>query len=65
MTKISIQQPMNEIIVNFPVKISDKIELFKGYRVQHNNILGPFKGGLRFFENVFFAAAACPHLVIC
>lgn len=51
--KVSIQQPMNEIIVNFPVRIKDRIELFKGYRVQHNNILGPFKGGLRFFKNVY------------
>jgi len=26
--------------------------LFKGYRVQHNNALGPYKGGLRFHPNV-------------
>ncbi|NQY68698.1 MAG: Glu/Leu/Phe/Val dehydrogenase [Flavobacteriales bacterium] len=39
----------NEIVVNFPVKMdSGKIELFTGYRVQHNNALGPYKGGLRF-----------------
>jgi glutamate dehydrogenase (NAD(P)+) len=24
--------------------------LFKGYRVQHNNVLGPYKGGMRFHE---------------
>lgn len=41
--------PMNEVIVNFPVKMDDgHIEMFTGYRVQHNNVLGPFKGGLRF-----------------
>ena len=39
----------NEIIVNFPVRMNDeRIEMFTGYRVQHNNALGPFKGGLRF-----------------
>ncbi|WP_417354159.1 Glu/Leu/Phe/Val family dehydrogenase [Flavobacterium sp.] len=39
----------NEIIVHFPVKMDDgRIEIFKGYRVQHNNILGPYKGGLRY-----------------
>jgi len=39
----------NEIIVNFPVKMDDgRIEMFTGYRVQHNDILGPFKGGLRY-----------------
>ena len=26
--------------------------LYKGYRVQHNNILGPYKGGIRFHRDV-------------
>lgn len=44
-----LSQPKNEIIVNFPVKMdTGEIRLFKGYRVQHNNILGPFKGGIRY-----------------
>lgn len=48
-----LAKPMNEIIVNFPVKMDDgRIEMFTGYRVQHNNTLGPFKGGLRFHPNV-------------
>ena len=39
-----LSQPKNEIIVNFPVKMDDgEVRIFKGYRVQHNNILGPFK----------------------
>ncbi len=43
----------NEIVVNFPVKMPDgKIEMFTGYRVQHNNVLGPYKGGLRFHPSV-------------
>lgn len=43
----------NEIVVNFPVKMDDgRIEMFTGYRVQHNNVLGPFKGGLRFHPAV-------------
>jgi glutamate dehydrogenase (NAD(P)+) len=29
-----------------------QIEVFTGYRVQHNNVLGPFKGGLRFHPMV-------------
>ena len=53
-TKVSLEQPKNEIMVNFPVKLSNgKIKLFKGYRVQHNNILGPYKGGLRFHQDVY------------
>lgn len=46
-------QPKNEIIVNFPVRMDNgKVMLFKGYRVQHNNLLGPFKGGMRFHPSV-------------
>ena len=52
--KCILSEPMNEIIVNFPVKLEDgKIKLFKGYRVQHNNLLGPFKGGIRFYKDVY------------
>ncbi|MBN8702390.1 MAG: Glu/Leu/Phe/Val dehydrogenase [Bacteroidetes bacterium] len=48
----------NEIVVNFPVKMDDgRIEMFKGYRVQHNNILGPYKGGLRYHSTVDIDAA--------
>ncbi len=43
----------NEIIVHFPVRMDDgRVEVFTGYRVQHNDILGPFKGGLRFHPAV-------------
>jgi len=49
-----LRQPMNEIIVNFPVRLSNgELRIFKGYRVQHNNFRGPFKGGLRFHEVVY------------
>ena len=42
-----------EINVHFPVKMDDgSIEVFNGYRVQHNNALGPYKGGLRFHPNL-------------
>ncbi len=43
----------NELVVHFPVKLDDgRIEMFTGYRVQHNNALGPYKGGLRFHPDV-------------
>jgi glutamate dehydrogenase (NAD(P)+) len=42
-------QPKSEIMVHFPVLMDDgRHRIYKGYRVQHNNALGPFKGGLRF-----------------
>lgn len=44
-----LSQPRNEVIVNFPVEMDDgRVEMFRGYRVQHNNSLGPYKGGMRF-----------------
>jgi glutamate dehydrogenase (NAD(P)+) len=46
-----LAQPKNELIVNFPVRMeSGKFVMFKGYRVQHNNILGPYKGGMRYHQ---------------
>jgi glutamate dehydrogenase (NAD(P)+) len=48
-----LSQPKNEIIVNFPVKMDNgKYRVFKGYRIQHNNVMGPFKGGMRYHETV-------------
>jgi glutamate dehydrogenase (NAD(P)+) len=48
-----LSQPKNELIVNFPVRLDDgQYRLFKGYRVQHNNVLGPYKGGIRYHEEV-------------
>ena len=44
-----LSNPKNEIIMNFQVTMDDgSKKMFKGYRVQHNNLLGPYKGGLRF-----------------
>jgi glutamate dehydrogenase (NAD(P)+) len=51
--KAILAQPQSEIMVHFPVKMdSGEYKLFKGYRVQHNNALGPYKGGLRFHPDV-------------
>ncbi|WP_159023265.1 Glu/Leu/Phe/Val dehydrogenase [Formosa sp. L2A11] len=48
----------NEIIIHFPVKMDNgNVEIFTGYRVQHNNALGPYKGGLRYHETVDIDAA--------
>ena len=44
-----LSKPKNEIIVNFPVKLDDgSTKVFTGYRIQHNNIRGAYKGGIRF-----------------
>ena len=51
--KLILSQPKNEIMVHCPVKMDDgRWQLFKGYRVQHNNVLGPYKGGIRYHGEV-------------
>ncbi|MCB9522022.1 MAG: Glu/Leu/Phe/Val dehydrogenase [Myxococcales bacterium] len=48
-----LSQPKNELIVNFPVRMDDgSYRLFKGYRIQHSNIMGPYKGGVRYHPHV-------------
>jgi len=42
-----------ELTVNFPAKMRDgKIQMFTGYRVQHNTARGPAKGGIRYHPDV-------------
>lgn len=48
-----IIQPDRVIEVKVPVLMDNgKIKTFVGYRSQHNNVLGPYKGGIRFYQNV-------------
>jgi len=44
-----LREPMKEFHVSIPVKMDDgQTKVFQGFRVQHNNARGPFKGGIRF-----------------
>ncbi|NMB92052.1 MAG: Glu/Leu/Phe/Val dehydrogenase [Parcubacteria group bacterium] len=46
-------QPDRVIEIKVPVKMDNGvIKTFVGYRSQHNNVLGPYKGGIRFHQNV-------------
>ena len=48
-----MKMPDKVIEVSIPVKMDDgRTETFCGYRVQHNNLRGPYKGGLRFHPKV-------------
>ena len=41
-----IKYTERDIIVHFPVKMDDgSVKVFTGYRIQHNDTRGPFKGG--------------------
>jgi glutamate dehydrogenase (NAD(P)+) len=45
--------PARALIVSVPTRMDDgSVQNFIGYRVQHNNTLGPFKGGIRYHEEV-------------
>jgi len=45
-----LREPMSELQVSIPVKMDNgEVNVFKGFRVQHNNARGPYKGGLRFY----------------
>jgi len=47
--RLILASPKNEVVVNFPITMDDgSTQLLTGYRVQHNNSLGPYKGGMRF-----------------
>jgi glutamate dehydrogenase (NAD(P)+) len=44
-----LRQPWRELRVQVPVRMDDdRIEVFTGYRVQHNGARGPYKGGVRY-----------------
>ena len=48
-----LASPVKQVIVSIPVVMDDgKIKVFEGYRVIHDNVLGPSKGGIRFAPDV-------------
>ncbi|MGD0769726.1 MAG: Glu/Leu/Phe/Val dehydrogenase [Tepidisphaeraceae bacterium] len=48
-----LASPKRVLTVSCPVKMDDgRIQVFTGYRAQHNNARGPFKGGIRFDGSV-------------
>lgn len=48
-----LAQPKRVLTVSIPVKMDDgTIKVFTGFRSQHNDALGPFKGGIRYHPQV-------------
>jgi len=48
-----LSHPQKTLMVSLPVRMDDgKLQVFEGYRVQHSEIRGPFKGGFRFLPDV-------------
>jgi glutamate dehydrogenase (NAD(P)+) len=48
-----LAKPKRVLTVSLPVKMDDgRIEVFTGFRSQHNDARGPFKGGIRYHPQV-------------
>ncbi|MEM2560996.1 MAG: Glu/Leu/Phe/Val dehydrogenase [Candidatus Bathyarchaeia archaeon] len=48
-----LKYPKRTLVVAVPVKMDDgEIKVFTGYRVQHNDARGPYKGGIRYYPHV-------------
>lgn len=48
-----LASPVKQVIVSIPVVMDNgKIKVFEGFRVIHDNVLGPSKGGIRFAPDV-------------
>lgn len=48
-TRDLLRTPMREFHFSIPIRMDDgKMQIFKGFRVQHNDARGPAKGGVRF-----------------
>ena len=48
-----LKNPQREVKVYLPVEMDDgTVKVFEGWRVQHSNVCGPYKGGIRFHQNV-------------
>ncbi len=48
-----LKEPLRVLTVRIPIRMDDgKVKVFTGYRVQHNDAVGPTKGGVRFHPDV-------------
>jgi glutamate dehydrogenase/leucine dehydrogenase len=47
-----LRQPDRDIRISIPIKMDDgTTKIFEGYRVEYNNTLGPYKGGIRYHQD--------------
>lgn len=54
-----LASPQKSLTVHFPVVLDDgRVQVFEGYRVQHNASRGPTKGGIRYHPDVDLAEAS-------
>lgn len=54
-----MKRPKRSIMVSIPVRMDDyRVKVFTGYRVQHSSTLGPYKGGIRYHQDVTLSEVA-------
>ena len=59
-----LKEPLRMLTVRIPVKMDDgTTKVFTGYRAQHNDAVGPTKGGVRFHPMVSEARSKSPFYV--
>ncbi len=47
-----LRQPDRDIRISIPIKMDNgSFKIFEGYRVEYNNALGPYKGGIRYHQD--------------
>lgn len=60
-----LRTPRRAVVLSIPVKMDDgTLKIFAGYRVQHNQTLGPFKGGLRYHPSVNLSEVAALSMLM-
>ena len=54
-----LKEPKRAVCVSVPVRMDDRsVKVFRGYRVQHSQALGPCKGGIRYHQHVNLSEVA-------
>ncbi|MBK7890364.1 MAG: Glu/Leu/Phe/Val dehydrogenase [Bdellovibrionales bacterium] len=54
-----LKRPKKAVIVSVPVRMDDyRVKVFTGFRVQHSSTLGPYKGGIRYHQDVSLSEVA-------
>lgn len=56
---VRLQAPRRSMVFSIPVRMDDgNVKVFPGYRVQYSSSLGPFKGGIRYHQDVNLSEVA-------
>lgn len=56
---VRLKQPRRSMVFSIPVRMDDgNVKVFTGYRVQYSSSLGPFKGGIRYHQDVNLSEVA-------